>query len=92
VSDLLTVVYLMIPLLAGIFVGYLVRDKKKIKLDKASVAIIVVLIFCVGFSVGSNNELLAAMPTVGLQALLICVLAIAFSIAFIVVGRKLVNV
>jgi uncharacterized transporter YbjL len=92
VSDVLTVVYLMIPLLAGIFVGYLVRDKKKMKLDKASVGIIVLLIFCVGFSVGSSNELLAAMPTVGLQALLICVLAIAFSIAFVVVGRKLVKV
>jgi uncharacterized membrane protein YbjE (DUF340 family) len=91
-SDVLTVVYLMIPLVAGIFVGYLVRDKKKIKLDKASVAIIVLLIFCVGFSIGSSNELLAAMPTVGLQALLICVLAVAFSIAFVVVGRKLVKV
>jgi uncharacterized membrane protein YbjE (DUF340 family) len=92
VSDILTVVYLMIPLIAGIFVGYLVRDKKKIKLDRASVAIIVLLIFCVGFSIGSSNELLAAMPTVGLQALLICVLAVAFSIAFVVVGRRLVKV
>jgi uncharacterized membrane protein YbjE (DUF340 family) len=91
-SDVLTMVYLMIPLVAGIFVGYLARDKKKIKLDKASVAIIVLLIFCVGFSISSSNELLAAMPTVGLQALLICVLAVAFSIAFVVVGRKLVKV
>jgi uncharacterized transporter YbjL len=91
-SDVLTVVYLMIPLLAGIFVGYLVRGKKKVKLDKASVAVIVLLIFCVGFSIGSSNELLSAMPTVGLQALLICVLAVAFSIAFVVVGRKLVKV
>jgi uncharacterized membrane protein YbjE (DUF340 family) len=91
VSDVLTVVYLMVTLLAGIFAGYLLRDKKKPKLDKISVVIIVVLIFCVGFSIGSSNELLAAMPTVGLQALVICLLAIAFSIAFVKAGRRLVK-
>lgn len=87
----LTVLYLMIPLIGGILAGYLLRDKKPLKLDKASVPIILVLIFCIGFSIGSSNELLAAMPTVGVQALVICVLAIAFSIAFVIAGKKLVK-
>ena len=90
-SNPLTVLYLMIPLVAGILAGYLFRNKKRVKLDKASVVIIVVLIFCIGFSIGSSNELLAAMPTVGLQALVICLLAIAFSIAFVKVGKRWVK-
>lgn len=90
-SDQLTLLYLVAPLFAGILAGYLVRNRKPIKLDRASVAIIVVLIFCVGFSIGSSNELLAAMPTVGVQALVICALAIGFSIAFVMVGKRLVK-
>jgi len=81
----------MIPLFAGILAGYLMRNKRKFKLDKPSVGIIAALIFCVGFGIGSSNELLAAMPTVGLQALVICVLAIAFSIAFVLAGRRLMK-
>ena len=91
VSDQLTVIYLMVPLFIGILVGYLVRKRRQIKLEKASIAIIVVLIFCIGFGIGSNNELLTAMPTVGVQALVICALAIAFSIAFVLVGKRLVK-
>jgi hypothetical protein len=91
VSDQLTVLYLMIPLVGGILAGYLLRNKKQFKLDKASIGIIVVLIFCIGFSIGSSNELLVAMPTVGLQALVICVLAIAFSIVFVKLGKRWVK-
>jgi uncharacterized membrane protein YbjE (DUF340 family) len=91
VSDQLTVLYLMIPLVGGILAGYLLRNKKLVKIDKISVPIILVLIFCIGFSIGSSSDLLAAMPTVGVQALVICVLAIAFSIAFVLAGKKLVK-
>lgn len=90
-SDQLTVLYLIIPLVAGILAGYLLRNKRQVKLDKFSVGIILVLIFCIGFSIGSSNELLAAMPTVGFQALVICLLAVAFSIAFIKVGKRWVK-
>ena len=89
--DQLTALYLMIPLAIGILTGYLVRNKRQVKLDKASVVIVVVLIFCIGFGIGSSNELLAAMPTVGLQALVICLLAIAFSIAFVKLGKRWVK-
>ncbi len=81
----------MIPLVGGILAGYLLRNKKRVKLDKFSIPIILVLIFCIGFGIGSNNELLTAMPTVGVQALVICVLAIAFSIVFVLAGKKLVK-
>jgi hypothetical protein len=44
-----------------------------------------------GFGIGSNNQLLTALPQVGLQALVIAGLAILFSIAFVKVGKKLVK-
>lgn len=84
-----TLVYLVVPLVAGILLGYLFKDKKLPKLDKLSLAVIVVLIFSLGFGIGSNNELLASLPQVGFQALVIATLAILFSIAFIKMGKKL---
>jgi uncharacterized membrane protein YbjE (DUF340 family) len=90
-ADPITLLYLIAPLIAGIASGYLLRNRKQPKLEKPILAIIVVLIFSLGFSIGSNSKLLAALPQVGLQALLIAVLAIAFSIAFVKVGKKLVN-
>jgi len=43
------------------------------------------------FGIGANNELLTAMPQVGFQSLVISVLAILFSIAFVIAGRRLVK-
>ena len=71
--------------------GYLVRNRKVPKLEKVSLGIVIVLIFSLGFGIGSNNELITALPQVGLQALVIAVLAIAFSIVFVKAGKKLVK-
>ena len=87
----MTLLTLIIPLAVGILLGYLLRNRKRIKLDKASLAVIVILIFSLGFSIGSNNELLNAMPQVGLNALIISVLTILFSIAFVKAGRRMVK-
>ncbi|HKZ87916.1 MAG TPA: LysO family transporter [Candidatus Bathyarchaeia archaeon] len=87
----ISVLYLMIPLVLGIISGYLLRNKKQVRLEKVSLAIIVVLIFALGFGIGANNELLTAMPQVGFQSLVISVLAILFSIAFVIAGRRLVK-
>jgi uncharacterized transporter YbjL len=86
-----TLLNLIIPLAAGILLGYLLRNRKRIKLDKASLAVIVILIFSLGFGIGSNNELLNAMPKVGFNALIISVLTILFSIAFVKAGRRMVK-
>jgi uncharacterized membrane protein YbjE (DUF340 family) len=86
----LTFVYLIVPLVLGILLGYLLRDRKLPKLDKASLAVVVILIFALGFGIGSNNELLSSLPQVGVQGLVIAVLAILFSIVFVKVGKKLV--
>ena len=87
----LTLLGLIVPLIVGILCGYFLRNRKLPKLDKLSLAIILILIFSLGFGIGSNNQLLSALPQVGLQGLLISTLAILFSIAFVKAGKKLVN-
>ncbi len=84
----ITVFFLIIPLAAGILVGYLLREKKKINLDKTTLAIILVLIFSLGFTIGSDNNLLASIPKVGVSALAMAVSAIAFSVLFVVLARR----
>ena len=87
----MTLLNLIIPLAAGILLGYLLRNRKRIKLEKASLAVIAILIFSLGFGIGSNNELLNAMPKVGFNALIISVLTILFSIAFVKAGKRMVK-
>lgn len=84
----ITVLFLIIPLAAGMLVGYLLREKKKINLDKTTLAIILMLIFSLGFTIGSDNDLLASMPRVGVSALAMAVSAIAFSVLFVVLARR----
>ena len=84
----ITVLFLIIPLATGIFVGYLLRRKKKINLDKTTLAIILVLIFSLGFTIGSDNNILASIPKVGISALAIAVSAITFSVLFVVLARR----
>jgi uncharacterized membrane protein YbjE (DUF340 family) len=91
VSSFDTLLYLTIPLVVGVVSGYLLQNKVQVKLEKVGLAVIIILIFTLGFSIGSNNELLAAIPQVGLQAIVIAVLAIVFSIVFVIAGRRLMK-
>jgi len=80
--------YLIVPLVAGILSGYLLRGRKHINLNKVTFGIILVLIFSLGFTIGSNNELLTSLPKVGLSALGMSVLAIGFSVLFVVLIKR----
>jgi predicted ABC-type exoprotein transport system permease subunit len=80
---------LVVPLAAGMFLGYFLREKKKVNLGKVTLGIILVLIFSLGFGIGSNSELLNSLPDVGLSAAVIASLAIVFSVIFVkAVKRK----
>ncbi len=86
----LSAFYLTIPLIAGIAAGFLLRGKKRIDTGKINIVIILVLIFSLGFSIGVNRELLNSLPQVGVSALTMALLAVAFSVFFtVIVGRKL---
>lgn len=82
--------YLVVPLVAGLIAGYLLRGKGHANLSEVTLGIILVLIFSLGFAIGSNNELLSSLPEVGFSALGMAVLAIGFSVLLVVlVTRRL---
>lgn len=87
----LSLLDLIVPLVVGVLCGYLLRNRKLPRLENVSLAVIVILIFSLGFGIGSNNQLISALPQVGLQALVISTLAIAFSIIFVKAGKRLVR-
>ena len=78
---------LIVPLVAGMLFGYFLREKRKFNLGKLTFGIILVLIFSLGFGIGSNSELLNSLPEVGLSAVVIASLAIVFSVVLVKVGR-----
>jgi len=82
--------YLTIPLIAGIVAGFLLRGERRMDTSKVNIAVILVLIFSLGFSIGVNRDLLNSLPQVGVTALTMALLAIGFSVFFtVLVGRKL---
>ena len=84
----ITILYLTIPLAAGILLGYRLRQRKHINLNRLMLAVILVLIFSLGFTIGSNNDLLMSIPVVGVSALGMAVSAIFFSVLFVVLVRR----
>ena len=87
----LTMLLLVVPLAAGIVSGFVLRERKRFDLGRVTFGVILVLIFSLGFTIGSNNDLLASLPTVGLSAFVMAVLAIGFSVFFVVLVRRKVK-
>lgn len=86
------IVVLVLALIVGMAVGYYLRGKKIFNAEKLILGVILVLIFSLGFSIGSNTELLVMVPSVGLNALVLLFMAMLFSILFMKAARKLVKI
>lgn len=82
---------LLIPLIAGILLGFFLRNKKRFNLGKATFTSIIVLIFSMGFMIGSNNELLASMYKIGFDSIIIVLLSVFFSVILVMAVRKMVK-
>jgi uncharacterized membrane protein YbjE (DUF340 family) len=80
----------IVPLISGIVIGYFFRNRGHVDLGRVVLGAIVVLIFSMGFSIGSNNDLLQSMPETGLNAFVLVVLVMFFSVVFLRVFRKAV--
>jgi uncharacterized membrane protein YbjE (DUF340 family) len=80
---------LVIPLIIGVIAGYLLRNRKHINLNKIVFGTILLLIFSLGFTIGSNNELLNSLPKVGFNALVLCLSAVTFSVLFVKVAKRI---
>jgi uncharacterized membrane protein YadS len=82
---------LIAPLIAGILLGMFLQNKKRFNLGKVTFAAIIVLIFSMGFTIGSNNELLASMYRIGFNSIIIVLLSVFFSVIFVKAVRKVVK-
>jgi uncharacterized membrane protein YbjE (DUF340 family) len=89
---LLDAAVLLIPLMTGMAAGYLTRGRKIFNFKKVVSVAILLLIFSLGFSIGSNAELLIVMPKVGLYAIVLLTMALFFSTLFVKAARKLVKI
>ena len=79
---------LVLPLALGIVCGFSLRGRKMVNLSRVTFGVILVLIFSLGFTIGSNNDLLASLPSVGVSAFVMALLAIGFSVFFVVLFRR----
>lgn len=62
-------------LLGGLFIGYLLKGKKKIEksLDKLIMIAIFLLLFFIGIDVGGNDLIVKNLPKIGLNALILTI-------------------
>lgn len=90
--NLLDVARIILPLVAGIVAGYFLRGRKRLNLGRVTSVIILVLIFSLGFTMGSNGELLSVIPNVGLTSIALLAMALFFSVLFVKAARKLVKI
>jgi hypothetical protein len=88
---MLNIPSLMVPLIAGILLGFFLQNKKRFNLGKVNFAIIIVLIFSLGFMIGSDNELLTSMYRIGFDSIIIVLLSVFFSTVFVKAIRKVVK-
>ncbi len=83
---------LLMALATGMALGYFLRKKKHVDLSKVTFGTIMLLIFSLGFGIGSNNDLLNSLPRVGLNAVVIALSAIGFSVIFVRAASKVVKI
>jgi uncharacterized membrane protein YbjE (DUF340 family) len=74
---MLTVVGLM---LLGVLTGFLLRNRNMKWVSSVVMLLIWVLLFLLGTEVGGNTQLIRSLPTIGLEASLITVFALAGSL------------
>ncbi len=81
----------IVPLIAGIGLGYLLRNKTQVQFGRLLFWVILVLIFSLGFSIGSNGDLLNALPDIAGASVILVLLTIGFSAVFVRIAMKLVK-
>ena len=67
-------------LLAGFLFGLWLKGRVKLPTSAITMASICLLLFILGLEIGGNRELLSNLPTMGLTALIVSVLAILGSV------------
>ena len=60
-------------MLTGMLLGYLLRKRDLKKIHQIITLLIWLLLFILGIEVGSNEQIIKALPTLGVEALLLSV-------------------
>ena len=79
-------------MVGGIVFGYVLRNRRRVRLDRVSFGVVLLLIFSLGFSIGGDKALLGSLPNVGLSAVVILAFVLLFSVVFVKVAERLVKV
>jgi hypothetical protein len=87
----LELVFLVVSLVTGVVFGFFWRNRKQVNLSKVTSAVIAVLIFSLGFSIGANDALLDALPRVGVDAVVLLGFVLLFSAVFVLAAKRLVR-
>lgn len=85
--------YIVVSLIAGIVLGCLLRRRRRrqVDLNRVTFGVVLLLIFSLGFSIGSNGDLLGSLSRVGADAVVIMLLAVGFSVIFVKAAGRLVR-
>ena len=67
-------------MLTGILIGYLLRKKPVLKISFLITPLIWFLLFLLGMEIGGNNSLIASLPTLGLEAVILASVAVLGSV------------
>lgn len=82
--------YLILTMLAGVVAGLLMRKVKSLShIGKAISVTIYLMLFVLGVKIGSDENILANLSTLGLQALLLALAGALGSVIFAAVLYKL---
>lgn len=78
-------------LAVGFFIGFrrLIHEKQAKWNSRLQTLWLLLLIFCMGVSIGRNGEVIESLPALGGKALLFAVFAVAGSIALVFAFSKL---
>lgn len=92
---MLLVIWYYVVLIAGYFAAAKLRNKRE-KLEgvvnKGLTAIMYLIVLIMGIRMGSNEEIIANLGTIGIQSVVITVLTIAFSVIFVTIMRKVMKI
>ena len=78
-------------MLFGRIIGYFLRKKELGNIPKIITLLIWLLLFLLGAEVGSNSDIVAGLPTIGKEALIITTAAVLGSAAMALLLWKLIK-
>ena len=67
-------------MLAGVFTGFLLRNRNMKWVSHVVMGLIWILLFLLGTEVGANEKIISGLHTIGLEALMITVFGLAGSL------------